>query len=91
MRNNKRRAVDFCNDIRHCEGFARASHTQKHLVFKPIFEPLNQVFNRLWLVARGLILTHKFKLMFLSNIIHIAIIPQRKRFEKRKIKIAKET
>jgi hypothetical protein len=40
----------------HGEGFSRASDTQKRLRGKPSLNPLNQLFNRLRLVASWLIL-----------------------------------
>ena len=56
VRHDNRWALDLLDHMGHGEGFSRASDTQKRLRGKPSLNPLNQLFNRLRLVASWLIL-----------------------------------
>ncbi len=55
VRQHKRGLVHAGDDVGHREGFAAARHPEKRLFMISLLQPLHQFFNRLGLVACGLI------------------------------------
>ena len=51
--------VDLFDNIGHGKGFSRAGNSQKHLLLISLFKTVYQLFDRLRLVSRGLIIRYK--------------------------------
>ena len=55
MRENEGRAVYFFDDVRHCEGLARAGDTEQSLFAIAVVDARDELFDRLGLVSRRLV------------------------------------
>ena len=60
--NNQRWAFDRSDDVRHGKGLARACHPQEHLVRPVLQAPVNQLPDRLGLIALWLIVADELKI-----------------------------
>ena len=75
VRQHKRRTVDARDHICHRESLARSGDAKEHLFVQAVFHPCNELFDRLGLIARGLIgryqfkRIHSFSLIILNRII----------------------
>ena len=61
VRQHERRPVDARDHIGHREGFARSGDAKQHLLVQTVFQPRDKLFDRLGLIARGLIGRYQFK------------------------------
>ncbi len=61
VRQDKRRAVDFLDDLCHRIRLARAGYAQERLLGEAVLEPCGKCVNGLGLVARGRIVADDFK------------------------------
>ena len=55
VRNDESRLIQLCDDVRHCKGLTGAGHTEQSLELIAFLEASYQFFDRLGLVAGGLI------------------------------------
>ncbi len=61
VRQNQRRAIHLLNDLGHGEGLARSGDAEQHLMFVSGLKTRDQLINRAWLIAFGLIGTDELE------------------------------